>query len=88
METNTITITNNTKNYRAYDTITEWMGPPRATVEEAYADCDEHDQAHHHKGGGVCQSIVGVRNGDRLYHLTGSPVWPPWGNSSGAVQWL
>lgn len=76
--------------YRAYDTTTEWMGRPRATVEAAQADADRHNDGCASQGG-YGSAIVVRRDedgtGDRCETLDGETVWPPHGRSCGAVRW-
>lgn len=73
--------------YRAYDTVTEWRGRPRETVAEAEADAREHDAGCAAQGG-YGSAIVVRRDGSRCATLDGEPVWPPHGQSCGAVEWF
>lgn len=76
----------NAKNYRAYDTTTEWMGRPRTTKEAAQADADRHNRGCAAQGG-YGSAIVVLRDGDRCQTVNGKAVWPPHGKSCGAVRW-
>lgn len=75
--------------YRAYDTITEWMGKARTSMERA-----EKDALAHNKGcarqGGYGSAIVVQRDPEcpgRCVDLDGKPVWPAHGRSTGTVRW-
>lgn len=72
--------------FRAYDTTTEWMGRPRRTPDAAQRDADKHNDGCARQGG-YGSAIVVARDGDRMMHLDGSPVWPPHGQSTGAARW-
>lgn len=78
------------KNFKAYDTTTEWMGSARATEAEAQADADRHNEGCEAQGG-YGSAIVVRRDedgaGDRCETMDGEPVWPPHGRSTGAVRW-
>lgn len=78
------------KIYRAYDTTTEWMGRPRASVAAAHSDADRHNAGCLAQGG-YGRAIVVRRDeegrGDRCETLSGKTVWPPHGKSCGAVRW-
>lgn len=79
----------NVKEYRAYDTTTEWMGRVRSTEEAAYRDVDSHNRGCE-KQGGYGSAIVVKRDPDaedRCVNLAGQPVWPPHGRSCGSVRW-
>ena len=80
---------NNEKNYRAYDVVTEWSGPPRATTEEAQTDVYNHNVGCAQQGG-YGRAMVCMRDPDcfgRLVDLDGIPVWPPHGRSCGSARW-
>lgn len=75
--------------YRAYDTTTEWMGAPCASVADAQRAADEHNDGCLSQGG-YGRAIVVQRNPDapgRCIDLEGRTVWPPHGRSSGAARW-
>ena len=75
------------KKYRAYDTITEWMGRDRNSPEKASADAEVHN-AGCAKQGGYGSAIVVTDDGDgRCVDLDGNYVWPPYGRGCGAVRW-
>ena len=76
------------KNFRGYDVVTEWSGPPRATLEEAERDAEEHNEGCARQGG-YGSAIVAERDeGDRLWNAyTGETIWPPHGRSNGAARW-
>lgn len=72
--------------YRALSTQSDYQGPVRTTIADAQKDADAHD-AHHRAQGGFARAAVVTRDGDRCATLTGEPVWPSHGRSSGAVRW-
>lgn len=78
--------------YRAYDTTTEWQGPPRRALAAAERDAERHNDGCAEQGGHgsavACAPIDG-----RLHHLDGrglpnprQPIWPPHGQSCGAAR--
>jgi hypothetical protein len=77
---------NTEKNYRAYDTTTEWQGSPRATIELAQRDADRHNDGCARQGG-YGSAIVAVRDGGRLATINGGTIWPPHGRGCGAARW-
>ena len=78
------------KNYRAYDTVTEWSGRPRATAEEAQRDAEAHNDGCALQGG-VGAAIVAMRDpeapGRMVHEEDGRPIWPPHGMGNGSAQW-
>lgn len=75
--------------FRAYDTVTEWSGPVRTTIESALADAERHDAGCAAQGG-YGSAIVVTRDAespDLLIDLDGETVWPPHGQSTGAARW-
>jgi hypothetical protein len=76
------------KHFRAYDVVTEWSGPPRATVEEAERDAEEHNEGCARQGGYGSAVVAERDEGDRLWNAyTGETIWPPHGRSNGAARW-
>ena len=72
--------------YRAYDTVTAWMGRERPTMSAAEYDAHEHNAGCVEQGG--YGSAIVVTPIDGICHtLDGSAVWPSHGRSSGAVRW-
>jgi hypothetical protein len=74
--------------FRAYDTVTEWSGPVRATEAEAEKDADRHDAYCVRQGGYGSAIVVRRTDGDRLETVDGKTVWPPHGRTSGAARWV
>ncbi len=77
------------KEFRAYDTTTEWSGPTRSTVEQAERDVQRHNDGCARQGG-YGSAIVVTRDRDapsRLADLDGRTIWPPHGRSNGAARW-
>lgn len=73
--------------YRAYDTTTDWSGPPRRSVAAAQRDARRHNDGSARQGG-YGAAIVAVKDGDRLADpMTGDPIWPPYGRGCGAARW-
>ena len=72
--------------FRAYDTLTEWMGPERETEFAAKRDAYLHNKGCA-KQGGYGSAIVVRRDDGRCAYLDGSSVWPPHGRTTGAVRW-
>lgn len=75
--------------YRAYNTITEWSGPVRSTLDAADRDADLHNSGCAEQGG-YGSAIVVMRDPDvpsRLVDLDGNTVWPPHGRSCGSACW-
>lgn len=78
--------------YRAYDTVTGWMGPSRTLADLAWRDADRHNAGCAAQGGYGSAIVVErdedgyclIRDEDGSYEH----VWPPHGRSSGAVRWL
>lgn len=78
---------------RAYDTTTEWSGPVRNSIGEAWDDAERHNEACAKKGG--YGSAVVVRRDpeapSRLVYAdgenVGETVWPPSGRTNGAARW-
>lgn len=83
----------NAKSFRAYDTTTEWSGPPRATIEEAEADAAAHNEGCESQGG-YGSAIVCRRDPEAPSRLETEEdgewvsVWPPHGRSNGAARWV
>lgn len=75
-----------TKEYRAYDTVTEWQGPVRDSVKAAQADADRHNEGCAAQGGYGSADVVTERDG-RCVTLAGEYIWPPHGRSCGAARW-
>lgn len=75
--------------YRAYDTVTEWMGRVRNTVERAELDAERHNEGCAAQGG--YGSAIVVRPDpecpNRCVDMDGEEVWPPHGCSTGTVRW-
>ena len=72
--------------FRAYDTVTEWSGPPRSSSVAAERDASDHNDGCAAQGG--YGSAIAVQNCDgRLETLDGETVWPPHGRSTGAARW-
>lgn len=82
------------KNFRAYNTTTEWSGPPRAAMVEAEADADEHNEGCASQGGYgsaiACRRDPEAPNRLEAYNGDGTwySVWPPHGRSNGAARWV
>lgn len=74
------------RDYQGYDTVTEWHGTPRKSLEQAQKDVKRHNRSMAAQGG-FGSAIVGVRKGKRLTTLDGRPIWPPHGRSTGSVRW-
>lgn len=76
--------------FRAYDTVTEWSGPVRDTVEAAEKDAARHNRGCAKQGGYGSAEVV-TRDPEapsRLVDLRGKSVWPPHGRSCGAARWV
>jgi hypothetical protein len=74
--------------WRAYDTVTEWSGPPRADLEQAAKDAEEHNAGCAAQGGYGSATVAERGDGDRLWDAyTGEAIWPPHGRSCGAARW-
>ena len=72
--------------YRAYDPLTDWSGPARATESEAAADVEERNRVIRSRGG-IASAVIAQRRNDRLASLDGDPIWPPYGRTHGAARW-
>lgn len=75
--------------FRAYDTVTEWMGPVRDTEERAQKDAASHNRGCVRQGG-YGSAIVITEDPEcegRCATLDGQPVWPPSDRSRGSVEW-
>jgi len=72
--------------YRAYETLTDWSGPVRATESEAESDVEERNRVIRARGG-IASAVIARRRNDRLASLDGEPIWPPYGRSHGAARW-
>jgi len=72
--------------YRAYETLTDWSGPVRATESEAEADVEERNRVIRARGG-IVSAVIAQRQNDRLASLDGEPIWPPYGRTHGAARW-
>lgn len=75
--------------YRAYDTVTEWLGPVRTALVDAEADATRHNAGCAQQGG-YGSAIVVRQDPDapgRCVTLEGQPVWPPHGRSCGSARW-
>lgn len=75
---------------RAYDTVTEWWGPSRATAGAAERDATRHNAGCAQQGGYgsalVAREDLACR-GRAVDAATGATLWPPHGRSCGAVRW-
>jgi hypothetical protein len=75
--------------YRAYDVITEWLGPVRDSAARAEGDAGRHNDGCARRGG-YGSAIVVTRDPeceDRCVDLEGRSVWPPHGRGCGSVRW-
>jgi len=72
--------------YRAYETLTDWSGPVRATESEAESDVEERNRVIRARGG-ITSAVIARRRNDRLASLDGEPIWPPYGRTHGAARW-
>ena len=73
--------------YRAYDTVTEWMGPVRLDEAKAQDDADRHNEGCVRQGGYGSAIVVVKTDAGRCADLYSEAVWPPHGRTSGAVRW-
>ena len=78
---------------RAYDTTTEWSGPVRSSIGEAWDDAEAHNEGCRTQGG-YGSAIVVRRDPEAPSRLVyadgenvGESVWPPHGRSNGAARW-
>lgn len=74
--------------YRAYDTTTEWSGPPRWTVAAAQRDADRHNTGCASQGGYGSAIVARRDDSDRLLDMDGDYIWPPHGRGCGAARWV
>jgi hypothetical protein len=75
--------------FRAYDVVTGWWGPERATEGAAWGDCRRHNRGCAEQGG-YGSAIVVVEDPEapgRVVDLDGDEVWPPSGRSDGTARW-
>jgi hypothetical protein len=75
--------------YRAYDMMTEWMGPARDTLDDALEDKAAHEDGCRQQGGwSDCIIVRPDPDCDgRCVTIGGRPVWPPRSNTHGTVIW-
>lgn len=76
-----------TREFRAYDKVTEWSGPVRQTEAAAAADASRHNRSLAAQGG-YGSAIVAVNDDGRLRDLDGRWIWPPHGRGCGAAEWV
>lgn len=76
--------------YRAYDELSQWRGPVRATIEEAERDIDRRlpKRVRVSTCGAIARYVVIESDEfDRSYYAgTNDPVWPDHGRGCGAVR--